>query len=230
MTATATGSESQNEPARLGGQDRHRVGADRHEADLAEVLDPGEADVELQAEGEDRVDPGDVPTLVQKSMSVNASKLTATRGLQRVAHTVLAWPKMPCGRMIKTMIKTMKPTASFQPGSDEQGRPLDHDAEHDPGGQGAEGVADPAEHDGGEDRQQELEAELGLKLGDRAGEDAGEPGEPGGEDPGVEDHPRGVDPRGLGEVEVVGERSHALAEQRVIRSISPTAIRVTSRP
>jgi hypothetical protein len=42
-------------------EDRHRVGADRHETGLAEVDDPGEPDVELQAEGEDAVDPGDDP-------------------------------------------------------------------------------------------------------------------------------------------------------------------------
>jgi hypothetical protein len=46
-------------PLRLHGQDHHRVGADRHEADLAEVDDPGVADVELQPEREDRVDAGE---------------------------------------------------------------------------------------------------------------------------------------------------------------------------
>ena len=61
------------------GQDRHRVGADRHEPGLAEVDDPGEADVELQAEREDaRRCPARIPTLVQKPMSVSDSKVTAS--------------------------------------------------------------------------------------------------------------------------------------------------------
>ena len=51
--------------------------------------------------------------------------------------------------------------------------------EQDPAGERAEGVADAAEDDGGEDRQQELEAQLGLELGDRAGQDPGEAGEAG---------------------------------------------------
>ena len=33
-----------------------------------------------------------------------------------------------------------------------------------PAGEGAEGVADPAQDDGGEDRQQQREAELGLEA------------------------------------------------------------------
>ena len=197
----------------LGGQDRHRVGADRHEPGLAEVLDPGEADVELQPEREDRVDAGEDADAGPEVDVGERLERDPERDRERVDHTVLARPKMPSGRMIRTMIRMMKPTASLRPGSDEQGRPLDHDAEHDPGGERAEGVADPAEHDGGEDRQQQLEAELGLELGDRSGEDTGEPGEPGGEQPGVEDHARGVDAGRLGEVEVVRERAHPLAEQ-----------------
>ena len=56
--------DRQREPEReavVDDQDRHRVGADRHEAGLAEVDDPGEADVELQAQREDRVDAGEDP-------------------------------------------------------------------------------------------------------------------------------------------------------------------------
>ena len=47
-------------------------------------------------------------------------------------------------------------------------------AEHQPAGQRSERVADAAEDDGGEDRQQQIEAELRLEVGERAGENPGE--------------------------------------------------------
>ena len=54
-TSTAIGSESQKREARLEDQDRHRVGPNGHERRLAEVDDPGEADVELKAKRDERV-------------------------------------------------------------------------------------------------------------------------------------------------------------------------------
>ena len=59
VTSIAIGSASQNEQPAFDDEDRHRVGADRHEPGLAEVDDAGEADVELQPERDQGVDAGE---------------------------------------------------------------------------------------------------------------------------------------------------------------------------
>ena len=83
-----------------------------------------------------------------------------------------------------------------------------------PAGERPEGVADPAEDDGGEHRQQQGEAEFGFRLPSEATtRTPAKPASPPDEDPGVEDDAPGVDPGRLGEVEVVGERAHLLAER-----------------
>ena len=88
-------------PALLHDEDRHRVGADRHEGDLAEVQQAREAELELQPEREDRVDPGD-----------HADERPEAAARERV-HTTLARPKRPCGRTISAPMRTAKATTGL---------------------------------------------------------------------------------------------------------------------
>ena len=102
--AAATDRERRREPgapALLHDEDRHRVGADRHERDLAEVEQPGEAELQLQPQREDRVDPGD-----------DADERPEVAARER-AHTTLARPKSPCGRTISAAASTTNATTGL---------------------------------------------------------------------------------------------------------------------
>ena len=99
------------------------------------------------------------------------------------AHTVLACPKSPCGRSIKRDDQHDERDDGLVDGIDAAGealprRELGRDAEHEPAGERAVRAADPAEHDGGEDREEQLEAEVRVERAlDEAGEHPGETGE-----------------------------------------------------
>ena len=149
-----------------------------------------------------------MPTPVQNVVAVRNSNVIAKRHIRPRLSEDALWPDDQHDDQHR------EPDRDLPARLDEERRPLDQQAEHDAGGKCAEDIADPAEHDRGEDREQEAEAELGPDVGNRSREHAREAREPAREEPRVEDHPRGVDAGGFGEVEVVGQRAHPLSEQR----------------
>ena len=193
--ASTSGSESQNENPVRGPGSPSCSAPIAMNAGLAEVDDPGEADVELQPERDERVDAGDDADADPEAGSVSASKVTAAEGGRRRAYR------------LRLSEDALRPDDQHEDQDDEadgglparvddQGRPLGHQPEHHARGQRPEGVADAAQDHGGEDRQQELEPELGLQVGGRPpASTPASPASAAGEDPGVEDHPRGVDAR-----------------------------------
>src|SRR5581483_3332934 len=88
-------------PTFLHDEDRHRVRADRHERDLAEVQQPGEAELHLQAERENRVDAGDD---ADEGPEVPA---------REDAHPARAWPKNPCGRTMSAAARRANATTGL---------------------------------------------------------------------------------------------------------------------
>ena len=96
--------EEGGEPHRhplLHGEDRHRVRADRHEPDLPEVEQAGEAELDLQTEREQRVDAGH-----------DADEGPEVAADDR-AHAVRALPKRPCGRRRRATISRAKATTGL---------------------------------------------------------------------------------------------------------------------
>ena len=96
--------EQAGEPHRhplLHGEDRHRVRADRHESDLPEVEQAGEAELDLEAEREERVDPRDD---ADEGPEVDAEDR---------AHAVRALPKRPCGRRSRATMRRVKATTGL---------------------------------------------------------------------------------------------------------------------
>ena len=125
-----------------------------------------------------------------------------------------AWPRTPWGRQSSTRISTGEADRLLVGRPHQYRRPLLHQAEQDAAGQRPVGVADPAEHHGGEHRQQQQPAGARGQAGGDGGEHAGQPGQAAGKQPGVGHHAAGVDAAHLGQVEAVGQRPHRLAHQR----------------
>ena len=88
-------------PAGIDHQHPHGIGADAHEARLAEIEQAGEADIDLQAEHEDAVDAGDHP---HAQPEIDAHERAFLR------------PKIPRGISSRVRIRMAKPMAGFQRG------------------------------------------------------------------------------------------------------------------
>ena len=82
-------------------QDRHRVRGDRHERRVAEIQQARVAELQLQAQGEDRVDPCLDPDERPEG------------GVEELRHSSRAFPNRPCGRTSRTTIRVTKATTGL---------------------------------------------------------------------------------------------------------------------
>ena len=169
----------------FGDQQAHRVGADQHEAGLAEIEHAGETDVELKAEREDAVDSGDDRD-PDPEIEVELD--------ERRKSQLRLRPRMPCGNRIRVRMRITKPTPGFHRVLKTR---VDHSCERPitrPPDQRAEGIADAAEHGGGEQAEDERQAEIGVHHADRGGiEHAGQPASPAATSHVSDDDPLGID-------------------------------------
>ena len=138
-------------------------------------------------------------------------------------------PKMPCGRMIRTMIRTTNPTAVFRPGSMNSVDISVTRPSTIPPARAPNASPMPPRTTAAKIGSRSAKPSSGLRLRLAAGEHARQPGQHPGEQPGVEDHPRGVDAAssrpGRGRPRAPASACRASSS----RSISPTAT-ITTTP
>ena len=120
------------------------IGADRHEAGLAEIEQAGEADIELQAEHEYAVDAcqhADADPEIDAHERASSAEYAVRHEQQRQDENGEADRRLPAR-------------------IEEQRRPFLRQADDDAPGQRAIGIADAAEHGGRKQAEQQREAEI----------------------------------------------------------------------